>query len=502
MVLWPCDEHMAGWWRWRKTVLEGAERKQSARKRKQGTGADDSKTETGTSEPKACTCGPDAARELCRAFFEATRNFWPMLWKDDRLRATVAACEEAGGMRPIELDRMPGTSAYRCFFQLACGSAWTGVPRGVDEYYRYVRMRALYADRKRTLTNIAGWHSLASVPAGALAVLLNDVACDRDDAVFYMWVPVVWVNVPGSLGWKCHYGTLLMVHRAWTSQAATRKTWRGRSFQARYEWCRASNQIVDDQAGVLRLPLLRFEDRKQLGWFTQGNRSPANGKIMRSPAVMALRPQPPYLLQGAASLGSSQAPGFAGTLGRLENPSAVGDFDGLHEKCMREWIPHAKPWHGVLAGLLSPHAASTGQEGAEAGGLVPSTSTSPTSEAAEPPQRRRKRSSEEAAVSRPDARPVPPRQNELDPSDQPRLSMERPWPEQRLTKASMTKIKDWLIDVRGYEREARRWKWARVERTAREENDRITAATSLQEEMRSALRQHTRTEPAERDASW
>jgi hypothetical protein len=170
MTLWPCDDHMEAWWEWRKEILAKPRKKRK------------SEDEADAPEPKACRCGPEASRELCGEFFEATSNLWPMLWKDRRLRATVAACVEAQHMQPIELDRLPATSAYRLFFQIANGSAWTNVPQGVDEYYRYMRMKLLHTDRKRTLKDLVGWHSLASVPAGALAVILNDIAYQCQDA--------------------------------------------------------------------------------------------------------------------------------------------------------------------------------------------------------------------------------------------------------------------------------------------------------------------------------
>jgi hypothetical protein len=315
-------------------------------------------------------------------------------------------------------------------------------------------------------------------------------------AAFYMWVPIVASRATGSLAWRCHYGTLLLVHRDWTSRSDTRAMWRGMCFQSRYEWCRASNQILDDQIGVLRLPLIHLQSLKQIMWFAEG-KTTTSGHVTTSAANMALRPQPPYLLQGVEKMGGLQTPKFAPTVERLKNPSAVGGFNGLHNVCMREWISHAAPWSGMLAGLLSPHAASKDEKDEQGAEQLdqngPATDVDPNNgatnadpngdvERGRPSKRRRKQPSQQTADG--DAEDedthdeilgVSTRQTQLNFSSQPSRSVQRPWPERNLHKKNMSKIKDWLINVRRYENGTRGWHWNRVERAAREENRLINA---------------------------
>jgi hypothetical protein len=120
---------------------------------------------------------------LCRQFFEASRDLWPMLWKDDRLRATVEICVK-NGLRPLELDIIDPEEAYTNFFGLSHGSLWYSIPQEVDDYWRYSRQVPLHMDLFRPLkqNDLIAWHTLATCPAGALAVILNDVACKKKDS--------------------------------------------------------------------------------------------------------------------------------------------------------------------------------------------------------------------------------------------------------------------------------------------------------------------------------
>ena len=131
-------------------------------------------------EFERCDCGPDAERTLCREFFEGARDIWPMLWQDDRLRATVKACEQLYiDMEPIELDRMSPEHAYESFFDF--DDRWRGHPFGVNQYWRHEMLLHLHKDLMRDLGGLIAAHTLAASPAGSLAVALNEEALAKKD---------------------------------------------------------------------------------------------------------------------------------------------------------------------------------------------------------------------------------------------------------------------------------------------------------------------------------
>lgn len=171
--LWPCDVHLNEWIRWRNAKA-------------------DTKSDSETKEPNRCTCGPAAPRSLCVRFFEANRTFWPMLWKDDRFRATVEACERHHGLEHLELDAMDPEEAYKNFFRLTHGSRWTSTSVDFTGYWLYLRLVPLDIEIVQLLkttrlswdtakTSLMNWHTMATIPAGALAVALNDQACKQND---------------------------------------------------------------------------------------------------------------------------------------------------------------------------------------------------------------------------------------------------------------------------------------------------------------------------------
>jgi hypothetical protein len=339
MELWPCDSHLKTWNLQRKQKLTGKRKRNSDNKKGKEV------------YEESCRCAATVERSRCVQFFNATRSLWPMLWKDHSLRLTVAACEQHHGLQPLGLDEMDPNVAYQSFFNLAHGSLWSGVPVDVDEYWRYQRLRPLLMDLSRPLHQSAliSWHTLACNPAGTLAVALNEEACRRRDFVLYMWVPIVPTNNSGSIYWPCHYGTVLMTHRDWNSREEFRQAWMAKSLQSKYEWCRASDQQVDDQAKVLSVPLLRFKDDQKRNLFIRG-KTMGGGKRPCEESE-ALKPAPPFLLQHRAM----DIPRFAESLERLRNATRISDLGQLHQRCMREWRSHAKVWHGTLAGLLSAH---------------------------------------------------------------------------------------------------------------------------------------------------
>lgn len=171
MTLWSCDAHLKEWFKLRKEQLAG--------KRKRGDDGKDDKVKQLT-----CQCNKTASRTRYVQFFEATHDLWPVLWKDDSLRRTVAVCQQRHDLQPLELDVMDPQVAYHLFFNLVFGSRWSKIPADVDEYWRYQRIRSLHVDptRRPEPTAMASWHTLACIPAGTLAVSLMEEAHRQGDA--------------------------------------------------------------------------------------------------------------------------------------------------------------------------------------------------------------------------------------------------------------------------------------------------------------------------------
>lgn len=174
-----------------------------------------------------------------------------------------------------------------------------------------------------------------------------------------MWVPIVASNVTGSIAWKCHYGTLLLVHKDWNSSEEARKAWNSKTLRSKYEWCRATSQCTDNRAKVLRVSLLRFNDGKEIQAFTKG-RTPGNRKNDPSEESKALMPAPPYLLQDCST---STMPRFANDAHSLRSAAKVNDMHQLHQRCISEWVSHCQEWRGMLAGLLSAHEGKKAEPG-------------------------------------------------------------------------------------------------------------------------------------------
>jgi hypothetical protein len=377
-----------------------------------------------------------------------------------------------------------------------------------------------------------------------------------------MWVPIVPTNVVGSIAWPCHFGTVLLIHKDWNSRDENQKAWNSRHFQSKYEWCRASNKSIHDQAMVLCAPLLRFESDLERNNFMMGRtlkwgQKPYSGS-------KALMPTPPYLLQ----TGVTMAPRFAKDIRALTDETEVNSLEQLYNRCMDGWAQYSKRGHGLLAGLLSSHEGpksykrGQGQRGGtrlvqEDGntdsfredGLHDNSSintakrtrtrlprghrtvqslsghghaerlfynnTSDDTDAednsmysndndnaqsfkdghsdtnrieytpAALPQRLTIDESTDVATRfrslavRKEAQQVTLRQTQI---SFPNLLNSRGqylWPERNLGKHYMAEIKTWLIDVMGYSKAARTWRWPKVEKAARRNKELKAIGTNL-----------------------
>ncbi|KAJ4345659.1 uncharacterized protein N0V89_011794 [Didymosphaeria variabile] len=507
MDIWPCDEHLAKWWKWRQAQLAKKQKRKREDVNKKKTKKEKKKKRDEDAGPEPCTCGPDASRALCFRFFNATRKFWPMFWKDERLRATVDVCEERLGLPTVEMTDMDPEDAYNYFFGLARGSLWTSVPKEVDEYWRYMRMVPLHTDMScRAPDNDIGWHSLACNPVGALAVSLNNVACKEHDTILYMWVPIVPAQTYKSIFWSFHYGTLLVAHKDWHSQEDRRKAWSDRDFRSKYEWCRASNQTMDERAKVLRLPLLSFAKPKHIKNFING-KTPA-GTRRPSPSCEAFKPEPPFVVrnQSGAGLGPLATHSFMRDLASLQHSAPAVDLDQLHKRCMHEWKGHSIPWRGLLAGLLTPRGGDRGTHRPDEDDADEEAGSAgdPFQDGEEERRSKRLRGAKQSFSTDDDGGEDPQprlRQTQLNLPGQSSRSGQHPWPESKLKPESITKIKDWLINVRGYGKAARNWHWEKVEEAVRKEGRKIEGEEAAREDRKvegeEAVREDRKTEGEE-----